>query len=150
MLRYRLNLEPDDNGTILVTSPDLPIVTFGENKLDAIGRAPDAIMAILASLIDAREEVPVPDFDTAGDPDIIFLSPTLQTEMKVRLHNALLAAGMTRADLQRRLGWKRESVDRLFRLDHGSRLDQLEQAFKALDKQIGVMVQDAPRDLVAA
>jgi hypothetical protein len=26
----------------------------------------------------------------------------------------------------RRLGWNRESVDRLFRLDHASRLDQIE------------------------
>jgi len=29
------------------------------------------------------------------------------------------------AELSRRLGWKRESVDRLFRLDHASRLEQL-------------------------
>jgi len=32
----------------------------------------------------------------------------------------------------RDLGWHREQVDRLFRLDHNSRIDQLEEAFRAL------------------
>lgn len=30
MLSYRIQVEPDDNGTLLVTSPDLPeVTTFG-------------------------------------------------------------------------------------------------------------------------
>ena len=33
----------------------------------------------------------------------------------------------------RKLGWHSEWVDRLFRLDQNSRLNQLEQAFKAID-----------------
>jgi antitoxin HicB len=40
-------------------------------------------------------------------------------------------AGITRADLMRRLEWTRESVDRLLRLDHASRFDQIEAAFRA-------------------
>jgi antitoxin HicB len=40
--------------------------------------------------------------------------------------------GLTRADLMRALGCQREHVDRLFRLDHNSRLDSIEDAFKAL------------------
>src|SRR5215472_4996236 len=36
MLRYRIKLKPGDNGTLLVTSPDLPgVVTFGEDRADA-------------------------------------------------------------------------------------------------------------------
>jgi antitoxin HicB len=42
--------------------------------------------------------------------------------------------------LARRLHWNRESVDRLFRLDHNSRLDQLEAAFKALGRNIDIEV----------
>jgi antitoxin HicB len=40
----------------------------------------------------------------------------------------------------RRLGWNRESVDHLFRLDHASRLDQLEAAFKALGRSVDVSI----------
>jgi len=42
--------------------------------------------------------------------------------------------GLNRAELMRRLGWNRESVDRLFRLDH-SRLDQLEARKRALSRK---------------
>lgn len=58
MLRYRLQLEPDDNGIVLVTSPDLPIVTYGADENEAVRHAADAIDIILQSLIDARESVP--------------------------------------------------------------------------------------------
>src|SRR6266487_6239606 len=39
MLRYPVKLTRDDNGTILVTAPDLPEVsTFGEDATDALVR----------------------------------------------------------------------------------------------------------------
>jgi hypothetical protein len=58
---------------------------------------------------------------------------------------ALRESGITRAELMRRLGWKHESVDRLFRLDHASRLDQIEAAFKALGKSMALEVEEAGR-----
>jgi antitoxin HicB len=46
----RLRLTPDDNGTILVTCPDLPgMVTFGEDRQDALRHALDAIEEWLAA-----------------------------------------------------------------------------------------------------
>jgi antitoxin HicB len=65
-----------------------------------------------------------------------------QTAIKVQLYRAIHAAGITRAELARRLDWNRESVDRLFRLDHNSRLDQLEQAFRVLKLSIDVRVKE--------
>jgi antitoxin HicB len=47
---------------------------------------------------------------------------------------------MNRAELARRLDWHRESVDRLFRLDHASRVDQIEAAFKVLQQDVDVRV----------
>ena len=54
------------------------------------------------------------------------------TWAKVVLYATLRHRGMSRAELMRKLGLHREPVDRLFRLDHNSRLDQLEAAFIAL------------------
>lgn len=138
MLRYRLKLEPDDNGTVLATSPDLPIVTYGADENEAVRHAAEAIDTILQSMIDARESVPV---GSAGEG--LAYTASLLTELKVKLHNAMVGSGLTRADLQRRLSWQRESVDRLFRLRHNSRLDQIQAAFEALGKGVDVDIRDA-------
>jgi predicted RNase H-like HicB family nuclease len=58
---YRVTLTPDENGTVLVTCPDLPkVTTFGEDEEDAIGRAADAIEEALATRIARREDIPAP------------------------------------------------------------------------------------------
>ena len=139
MLRYRLRLEPDDNGTILVTSPDIPIVTYGVGETEALRNAVDAINTIIESMMKARDDIPMPLESASDDP---FYDVPLQTELKIRLHQALRAAGLTRADLVRRLGWDRESVDRLFRLAHQSKIEQIEQAFAALGKLVVIEVKE--------
>lgn len=55
----------------------------------------------------------------------------------------------TRAELARRLGWHREQVDRLFRLDHASRLDRLKATFKALHREMGVEIIEAAPSIAA-
>ena len=136
MLRYRIELTPDDNGTLLVTCPSLPIVaTFGEDEVDARRHAVDAIETALGSMIDDGEEIPASDDDGLHLPLIV--------DMKVHLYRALREAGITRAELARRLRWNRESVDRLFRLGHQSKLEQIEAAFGALGREVGIEVSEA-------
>lgn len=139
MLAYPITLEPDDNGTLLVTCPLLPIVlTFGETETAARRHAVDAIETALASMIADGEAIPRP----VGERGDTVRLPAL-TGLKVELYWALREAEITRAELQRRLGWKRESVDRLFRLDHGSKLEQLEAAFAALGRELSLDVRAA-------
>ncbi len=58
---YTVILEPDDNGTLLVTCPDLPeVTTFGEDQEDALRRAGAAIEEALAARIAHGERIPVP------------------------------------------------------------------------------------------
>ena len=148
MLRYRLKLEPDDNGTILVTSPDFPVVTYGKDERSALRHAVDAIEILLASMIEAQEEIPP---SSPGDHDTnAFVRLPLQTTLKVELYRALRSDDLSRADLQRRLGWQQESVDRLFRLDQNSKIEHLEEAFRALGKEVAVDVQDSKHDMEAA
>jgi antitoxin HicB len=136
MLGYRVKLEPDDNGTVLVVCPALPeVTTFGESKTDAMRRAVGAIEEAIAARIADGEDLP--EGHRRG-PHLVRL-PAL-TVLKVELYRRLREAGITRAELARRLGWKRESVDRLFRLDHASRLQQIEGAFRALGQAVSVSV----------
>ena len=62
----------------------------------------------------------------------------VQTQLKIMLMKALKDEGITRAELARRLDWHREQVDRLFRLKHASRLDQIEAAFKVMGRKVTV------------
>ena len=135
MLTYHVELTPDDNDTLLVLCPTLPMVaTFGETRETALHHAADAIETALGSMIADGEEIPPPD--RTGT----LVRMPLLTTLKVELYRALREAGITRAELARRLNWKRESVDRLFRLDHRSRLDQIEAAMAAIGKAFDVEV----------
>ena len=135
-MTYPIKLEPDDNGTLLVTCPALPeVTTFGEDEAEAIKHARDAIEeAIAARMADGRE-VPEPK----GKRRILVTLP-MQTSLKVELYRLVTQENITRAELMRRLNWKRESVDRLFRLNHATRLEQFDAAFRALGRQVEISV----------
>src|SRR5712691_1938922 len=97
---YRIALEPDDNGTFLVTCPDLPeVTTWGENESDAMQRATDAIEEALAARIAHYGEIPEP---SPRDPGLIASLPAL-TVAKVALYRAARASNITKAELGRRL-----------------------------------------------
>jgi antitoxin HicB len=124
---------------VLVTCQALPEVnTFGDDEADALRHATDAIEEALAARLAYDEDIPAP---VTGHGHVVEL--LLMTVLKVWLYRELRAAGITRAELQRRLGWKnRESVDRLFRLDHASRPEQIEAAFRALRRTIDIKIKE--------
>jgi antitoxin HicB len=140
MLAYPVILEPDDNGTVLVTFPDVPeAVTFGEDESDAFKRAVDALETMLAARIADREEVPLPSA-AMGRPCAVL--PALATA-KVLLYRAMRELDVSKAELARRLGWHDHQVDRLLDLSHPSRLDQIETALAALGKRLDIRMSDA-------
>lgn len=134
MYQYLANLSPDSNGTVLVTFPDVPeAITFGEDEENALRRGAEALEAALSMYMDRGLAVPKPAQRTAIGP-IIGL-PAL-SDAKVCLYMAMRKAGITKAELARRLGWRKSQVGRLLDLDHDSRMDQIEAAFRALGKRI--------------
>ena len=136
MLTYPIKLTSDDNGTLLVTCPALPeLATFGDDEADAHRRAVDAIEEALAARLADGRDLPLP---TEARPTARRVALPTLTALKVLLWHALKAAGITRAELARRLGWHREQVDRLFRIDHASRLDMIDDAFRALGADVTV------------
>jgi antitoxin HicB len=137
---YPVILEADDNGTLLVTCPDLPeVTTWGEDEADALQRAADAIEEALAARISHRDDIPEP---TAARGRPVPSLPPLTTA-KVALYRAAHASGTTKADLGRRLGWHAPQIDRLFDLRHHSKIEQIDQALRALGKRLVVSVQDS-------
>lgn len=141
MVRYPVVLEPDDNGTVMVTFPDFPEAqTFGEDEADALSRASDALATIVDGYIRARRPLPVASraSDHAAE-----LSPLMST--KVELYNAMQRLGVTKSDLGRRLNWHAPQVDRLLNLTHSSQVNQLDAAAKALGGTLSMRLEGLPQ-----
>jgi antitoxin HicB len=139
MVQYPVVLEPDTNGTLLVTFPDLPeACTFGEDEQEALARAVDCLETALAMRIEDRKDIPTPSTPL----DKFVMLPAL-SEAKVELYKAMRSAKVRKAELARRLGVKMPQVDRLLDLDHASRMDQIEAAFRCLDRRIDIQIVNA-------
>jgi antitoxin HicB len=158
---YPVVLTSDDNGTWLVTCPDLSeVTTWGEDEEDALRHASDAIEEALAARIARNEQIPEPLRVSAiasprsrrklKSPVAAKLRPTSRmpsmpsiTLLKVALYRAIHDARVSRAELGRRLGWQASQIDRLLDLNRKSTIEQLDQALRALGKRVVHSVQDA-------
>lgn len=133
---YALTLSKDSNGTWLVDVPALPHVhTFGKRKADARARALDAVLTGLEMLVDSKESIPAP-LAVAPKGEAVRVSALVAA--KVELHNAMLAQGVGKYRLGKRLSWHSPQVDRLVNFRHASKVDQIEQALEALGRRLVV------------
>lgn len=140
MLRYPVKLIKDTNGTILVDFPDVPEAhTFGDDRMEALARAPDALETAFMGYIEDRRPIPEPRPSKRGDFVIL---PAL-TEAKLALYMIMRANKIGKSELGRRLNCHLPQVDRLLDLRHASRLDQLEAAFRALGKTLSIQISEA-------
>lgn len=140
MLIYPVHLEPDDNDAILATFPDVPeAVTFGNDEADARSHAVGALTAIFSAYMDDRQRIPMPS-PLKGRPGVIL---PVGLSAKILLWNAMLDAGIRKADLARKLNLSPTVIDRLLSLTHASRIEQIETALAALGKKLVVGVREA-------
>lgn len=138
-MNYPVKLERDDNDTILFTFPDFPEAhTFGEDVEDALKRAPDALATAIDAYIKDRRDIPLPS------PTVTKHRVTVPAliEVKIRLYETMRDAKVGKSELARRLNWHLPQVDRLLEMTHGSKLDQLETAFRAMGKRLVIGVEN--------
>ena len=114
------------------------MTTFGEDEEDALRRAGDAIEEALAARMAQRESIPSPS--PLRGRKAASLPPL--TVAKVGLYQAMRGAGIGKAELGRRLGWHGPQIDRLLDLNHHSKIEQIDQALRAVGKVLVISVQD--------
>ena len=137
MLGYPIELTPDDNGSLLVTCPDLPEVTsFAADEAEAPMRAKDAIEEALAHRIADGDEIPGPS--PARGRGVAVL-PIL-SQVKVELYRAMRTEGVSTPGLAERLGLQPSAVQRMVDLNHPTPMPQLDAAFRALGKRLGIEI----------
>lgn len=139
MLAYPIIIERD--GDMLIgTLPDWPECNpVGATVADLIEDAVNSIEEMAMARIEDREPIPVP---SDGHPEQVVRLPIL-TVLKLALYMVMRERGMRKADLARALNVNQKAVDRLFDLNHHSRLDQIEAAYRAMGHSVDVQVLEA-------
>lgn len=139
MISYRVKLE-DDEGTVLVTSPDFPeVITFGETREEALRCAVGAFREIIAGRMHYNEPISKPSRIRVKDD---FITLPLQTELKIRMYESLRESGIKKAELARRMKLHRQEIDRLLDFKQSTNLAKMELAFAALGKRINIEIAD--------
>lgn len=140
MINYPVRIT-NEAAAFLAQFPDVPIAhTFGDSREECLRNAVDALETAFIALMSDRSEIPEPS-RIKRSMDSVTL-PAL-AEAKISLYREMLAAGVRKAELARRLRWHKPQVDRLLDLRHDSRLDQIERAFAALGKRVSIAIEDA-------
>lgn len=130
---YPVNLSKDDNGSVLVTFPDVPdAVTFGDTREEALERAIDALLTVFDAYMKERRDIPDPS-SAHGRP--VVAVPALEAA-KLKLYQSMRAGRVNKSELAKRLDWHLPQVDRVLKIHHGSQIDQLEAAFAAVGKRL--------------
>lgn len=138
MFDYPVILQAQPEGGFVVTFPDVPeAITQGEDKDEALLYAVDALETALSFYVDSRIPLPLPSKAKRRQNTV---RPSALECAKLGVYNAMTEQGIKKAELARRLGWHMPQVDRLFDLNHASRLDQLEAAAHALGVHVDVRV----------
>jgi antitoxin HicB len=103
-----------------------------ETHDEAMRQAADLLETIIANHLAEGWAIPVPS-PPRGRP-LIAVEPLIAA--KVELYGAMRAAGVSKAELARRMGNAPQQVQRLFDTNHASRIDQLAAAFAALGRRL--------------
>jgi len=137
-LNYPVNLDPDSNGTVLVSFPDVPEAhTFGDDETEALLRAADALETALEFYTDAGQALPKASKPKRGQRTV---SPCAQACIKLGIYHVMREQGVRKSELARRLGWHMPQVDRLLDMRHATRLEHAESALAALGRRLDVAV----------
>jgi antitoxin HicB len=131
---WPVDLSPEPEGGFTVTFPNLPGVSFGKTREEALLQAEDLLEEIVLGLMAHGDEIPQHP-PVRGRPLVTL--PAL-TAAKLEAYRAMRAAGLSKSALAARLGWQPSQVTRLFDGRHASRLEQIEAALTVLGRRLVV------------
>ena len=139
---YPVQLDPEPEGGFTVSFPDFCTpeqpggggYSYGRNRDDALTQAEDLLETIIASHMAEEWDVPAPG-PARGRP-LVALEPLIAA--KLELYRTMREAGISKAELARRMGVALLQVQNLFDTNHVSRFDQLAAAFMALGRRLVV------------
>ena len=137
---WPVELEPQEDGTILVSFPDVPeALTEGETEGEALAQAQDCLIAALGGYVAARRSIPRPA-KAQGRPMIALRA---LAAAKIALYVTMRSKRVGNTALAARLGLSEGAIRRLIDLDHRSHIGQIEKALHAMGRRLTVSTQAA-------
>ena len=139
---YPAAFEPGERqGVIVVTFPDVPeAISEGDNEADAREMGSDALGVALLGLLSTGRPLPVPSPPRRGQ---VSLSVDAAVAAKIAVIEAFGEAGITQAELARRLGKDAREVRRILDPDHSTKVPALAAALAALGRRLVIGVEAA-------
>ena len=132
---YGVSIHEED-GDFVVSVRDLPeVVTSGSSIEEALELAADAIEVIVAGRMEDEQDLPVPSKARKGEHAVALPAPMAA---KAAVYHAWKESGLKKTELARKLDRNEVEVRRILNPRHGTKLDQLDEAAKALGGRLVV------------
>ena len=133
--------EPGDKRGIIASFPDVPeAITQGNDMADAFAQATEALG--LALLTYPERGLPLPRAKTRGHSlTPVAVAPDVAAKLAVL--EAFRDAGITKAELARRIGKNEKEVRRILDPRHATKLPALTEALRVLGRRLVVGVEAA-------
>ena len=126
----------EQGGDFVITVRDLPeVVTSGDTLEQALELASDAIEVAVAARMEQDITLPGPSRAKRGDHPVALPA---WLAAKASVYQAWKSSGLRKAELARRLGRDEVEVRRILNPRHGTKLDQLDEAARALGGRLTV------------
>lgn len=135
-MKYPALFTPDTGGFV-VTFRDIPeAITQGDDDDDAMFMARDVLREAMSIYFDENRPVPMPSKPLKGER---LVDLPISVAAKVLLLNEMLAQAVVPSELARRMETTRQEVNRLIDLRHATKIDRIEEAMRALGRDMEVV-----------
>lgn len=138
---FLARFEPDPEGGMLVTFPDVPeAITGGRNFVEAHANAIEALGLALRGILALDRTLPRP---ATREDGLVPVPVEAGTALKLAVIEAFRESGISKSELARRIDRAENEARRILDPDHPTKLATLESALAALGKEIVVSVRNA-------
>lgn len=136
-MKYPAKLTKDEDGFV-ITFRDIPeAITQGDTHNEAMEMAEDALLTAMDFYFEDNRQVPLP---SKPKKDEVLINLPISVATKVMLLNTLLEKGVTQAELAKLMGIRPQQVTRIVNLEHTTKIDTVEKAFRALGRELDIAV----------
>lgn len=132
--QYPATIESNGEGGFIASFRDVPeAITEADDLEELKNNARDALITAIDFYIEDRREFPAASELQTGDLAIGLPASVIA---KIMLLNTMVAANVRPADLARKMNIKPQEVTRITDIRHATKIDTIQNAFRALGKDL--------------
>lgn len=135
-MKYPVSIEKDGQ-TFMARFVDIPeALTCGDTYEEALQEAQDALLTAFEFYFEDQRPVPMP----SPLEDRTYVTVPASIWAKVLLLNTMLTERVTQAELAKRIGSRKQEMQRIINLGHNTKIDTLNKALEAMGKHLNISV----------